>query len=608
MKENMVTSIWRDYTKGKEYLSSKNYYDNLKKNYKFYIGEQWGEEAKKLAMPMPIDNIIQPICDYKIGVISQNNMSIIFISDNYSEDDLKQLEDGTNFKQIADKTMQLLNISANNFIERNNLQTEIWNYNEDNCIDGMVCMYIYKDGDEEICEEVNANNIFLSDENEIDIQKQEYIIITFRRSVEQVIEEARENGLPEQEIAKIGRDNDTDEQISNPDEVDTEKGKVLCLLKLYKKSKKIPIKTTKEIIDQNGINRIEETIVGYETKTTVHMVKSTKNVIYVNETDLQLNLYPIAKMIWKRERNNTRGRGEPQDKIKNQIEINKTLARRDLAITMTAYPKLVYLKEKIENPRDLDKVGVGIAIRGQTVQDVRSAIDYLRPAQISPDAKQFSDELRQNTKDNASANDNALGNINPGTTSGRTVIAVRDASVVPINIHVTRLKQFYEDIGDILFDFWQHTNPDGKVIFVDEKDENDKNITKEIKLSDELLKRLKARTKVEVAPTDPYSLYAQDQMWENLFVSGNISFEEYVSGLPDNTRSNKSKLEEILKKRKEKEEEIALIEKEIKEKQNLMINQEQEKDGEIQQEIENISNEAREKQNMFLGGDSIEMP
>lgn len=605
MEEPQVTTIWEQYQKGKDYLSAKSYYGQLKKNYNFYTGNQWGEESKKLAGPMPIDNIIQPIVDYKVGVVSQNNMSMIFTSDNTSDDDLNELEGGINFKQVADETMELLNVSANKFIEKNNLETEMWNYNEDNCIDGIVSMYLYKDKDDEIAEEVNANNIFFSDENEPNIQNQEYIIITFRRPVEQVIAEARQNGLSENEIALIGKDNDTDEQIANPNEVDTEKGKVLCILKLYKKNTSIPIKEMQEITDELGNTKEEEVITGKENKTTVHMVKSTKNVIYVKETDLRLNLYPIAKMFWKRERNNARGRGEPHDKIKNQIEINKTLARRDLAITMTAYPKLVYLKEKISNPNALDKIGVGIAVQGQSVQEVKNAIDYLRPVQISPDAKQFSDELRQNTKDNASANDNALGNINAGTTSGRTVIAIRDASVVPINIHVTRLKKFYEDIANILFDFWQNTNPAGKRIVLKDKDDNGNEITKVKILNQELLKRLKVSTKVEVAPTDPYSLYAQETMWENLFVSGNIDFEEYVSGLPNNTRSNKSKLQELLIKRKEKEEEIRRIESDMKMEQQQVSQVSQEIT--TNDEIDNISNGIHYQQKQFLGGDEREV-
>ena len=93
-------------------------------------------------------------------------------------------------------------------------------------------------------------------------------------------------------------------------------------------------------------------------------------------------------------------------------------------------------------------------------------VDYLQPAQVSPDAKNFCDELSQKTKDNASASDTALGNINPEKASGRSIIAVRDASAIPINVHVARKKKFYEDIGRILFDFMQNVDVDGQQVII----------------------------------------------------------------------------------------------------------------------------------------------
>lgn len=97
-------------------------------------------------------------------------------------------------------------------------------------------------------------------------------------------------------------------------------------------------------------------------------------------------------------KNSIRGRGEPQDKIVNQIEINKTMARRDIAIALTAYPKAAYNSNMIENPNALDKVGVAIEVKDRSVQNVKNAIDYLQPAQVSPDAKNFCDELSQKLK------------------------------------------------------------------------------------------------------------------------------------------------------------------------------------------------------------------
>lgn len=600
-EENKLTTIFEQYQKIKDYLTSKGYFRQLTKNYNFYMGDQWkGLESGDNAMPM--DNIIAPICNYKIGVVNQNNMSIVYSSENVDKEDFEETEymdetgnvQTTSKRKIYEKAVELLNKNANSFFETNNLETEIWDYNTENCISGMVCMYIYKDENNiERTEMVEGNNIYFSDENDPEIQNQEFILITFRRPVEQVREEARRNGLSEDKIQQIVADNDTDEQIGNKEETEVGSGKVLCILKLYKKTKKVKKTEKREIIDENGNVQEIEVEVGAERKTTVHMVKSTKNVVYVKETDLGLTLYPLAKQIWIREKNNARGRGEPQDKIDNQIEINQTLARRDIAIQMSAYPKVAYLISKIKNPSDLRKVGVAIGIKGEAVQDIRSAIDYLNPTQVSPDAKQFNDELSQKTKDNASASDAALGTIDPEKTSGRSVIAVRDAAAVPLNIHVTRYKKFFEDIARVLFDFWQNVDVEGKRIIIEDIDENTgaTNVTVET-IPHEVMEKLKIKVKVNVAQTDPYSIYAQEEMWDNLFVQQAISFEEWVDGLSNNSKYNKAKLEEIVRTRRNKERELTLIEENIKNKQmeaNSLIQQNNENQN--GNEMEDLMNE-----------------
>lgn len=602
-EESNLTTIFEQYQKIKDYLTSKGYFRQLTKNYNFYMGDQWkGLESGNNAMPM--DNIIAPICNYKIGVVNQNNMTIVYSSENVDEEDFKEYEypdetgniQTTSKRKVYEKAVELLNKNANTFFESNNLETEIWDYNTENCISGMVCMYMYKDeNDIERAEMVEGNNIYFSDENDPGIQNQEFILITFRRPVEQVREEARRNGLSEEEIQQIVADNDTDEQIGNKEETEVGKGKVLCILKLYKKTKEVKKTEKREIADENGNVQEIEVEVGRERKTTIHMVKSTKNVVYVKETDLGLTLYPLAKMIWIREKNNARGRGEPQDKIGNQIEINQTLARRDIAIQMSAYPKLAYLTSKIQNPGNLNKVGVAIGVKGEAVGDIRNAIDYLNPTQVSPDAKQFNDELSQKTKDNASASDAALGTIDPEKTSGRSVIAVRDAAAVPLNIHVTRYKKFFEDIARILFDFWQNVDVEGKRIIIEDIDENTgaTNVTVET-IPHEVMEKLRIKVKVNVAQTDPYSIYAQEEMWDNLFVRQAISFEEWVDGLSNNSKYNKAKLEEIVRTRRNKERELMTIEENIKNKQieaNNIIQQRQEAD-----EVENIANNVQAQQ------------
>ena len=599
MDEENLTQIWKQYSQIKQYLTGKNYYEQLEMNYNFAKGDQW-ENLKSGGMPMPVDNIITPVCNYKIGVISQNNMTITFTNENFRKEDLEELEDGTNFRKIADEVIEKINKNINRFFEANNLENNTWDYDEENCISGNVGMYIYED-EENIkkADMIYGNNIFFSDENNNDIQDQSFILITFRRPVEKIREEAKKHGLTAEKISQIVADNNTNEQVGNKDEVRDEQGKALCILKLYKKEKETTRIQEKTVINGNGEpETIQEEI--KEKKVTVHMMKSTKNVIYVPETDLGLTLYPVALNTWINEKKSIRGRGEPQDKIVNQIEINKTMARRDIAIALTAYPKAAYNSNMIENPNALDKVGVAIEVKDRSVQNVKNAIDYLQPAQVSPDAKNFCDELSQKTKDNASASDSALGNINPEKASGRSIIAVRDAAAVPINVHVARKKKFYEDIGRILFDFMQNVDVDGQRVIISNVDEETGlSSTNVEQIPYEIMQKLKVGVKVNVSQTDPFSILAMEEMWDSLFERQAITFEEWVSGLTNNSKYNKSKLEEIIKKRKEKEKEMALIQQQITEQQSQISGMLQDKNN---QEIANIASDIDTQQNQLLGG------
>lgn len=599
MDEENLTQIWKQYSQIKQYLTGKNYYEQLEMNYNFAKGDQW-ENLKSGGMPMPVDNIITPVCNYKIGVISQNNMTITFTNENFRKEDLEELEDGTNFRKIADEVIEKINKNINRFFEANNLENNTWDYDEENCISGNVGMYIYED-EENIkkADMIYGNNIFFSDENNNDIQDQSFILITFRRPVEKIREEAKKHGLTAEKISQIVADNNTNEQVGNKDEVRDEQGKALCILKLYKKEKETTRIQEKTVINGNGEpETIQEEI--KEKKVTVHMMKSTKNVIYVPETDLGITLYPVALNTWINEKNSIRGRGEPQDKIVNQIEINKTMARRDIAIALTAYPKAAYNSNMIENPNALDKVGVAIEVKDRSVQNVKNAIDYLQPAQVSPDAKNFCDELSQKTKDNASASDSALGNINPEKASGRSIIAVRDAAAVPINVHVARKKKFYEDIGRILFDFMQNVDVDGQRVIISNVDEETGlSSTNVEQIPYEIMQKLKVGVKVNVSQTDPFSILAMEEMWDSLFERQAITFEEWVSGLTNNSKYNKSKLEEIIKKRKEKEKEMALIQQQITEQQSQISGMLQDKNN---QEIANIASDIDTQQNQLLGG------
>jgi hypothetical protein len=66
----------------------------------------------------------------------------------------------------------------------------------------------------------------------------------------------------------------------------------------------------------------------------------------------------------------------------------------------------------------------------------------------------------------------------------------------------------------------------------------------------EVLQDMKVNVRIDVSPTNPYSKFAQEQALDNLFGRKDISFEEYVKALDDDSNVPKAKLEEIIETRK----------------------------------------------------------
>ena len=165
MEEDKLTQIWKEYSQIKQYLNGKNYYQQLEMNYNFAKGDQW-KNLKSGGMPMPVDNIITPICNYKIGVVSQNNMTITFTDENFSREDMEEIEDGTSFRKIAEEVIDKINKNIGRFFEANNLENNTWDYDEENCISGNVGMYIYEDEDNnKRADMIYGNNIFFADDS-----------------------------------------------------------------------------------------------------------------------------------------------------------------------------------------------------------------------------------------------------------------------------------------------------------------------------------------------------------------------------------------------------------------------------------------------------------
>ena len=335
MNEEKITDLWYQYQKGLSFNQKRGVFADTDRNFRFYNEDQWKGLESGGIEPV-VFNIIKPIVKYKNGIINSNEFAINYSSENFDE---------PNFQMDAEKICEKLNKYAAMVFEKENMSNMIRKVSKRACINSEGIVYVsVDDNNNPKCEIINKNNVFYGNENDGNIQEQPYIIITSRKPLESVIEEAKLNNVSEEQLNQIVADKNNYYEAG--DEAKQEvNDKVLVITKLWKE------------------------------KGTVWFSKATKTVELVKATDTKLKLYPMAHFVWEDVEGSARGQGEVKWIIANQIEINKTLMRIVLAVKMGAYPTKVVNIDKILNPSAIDKVGATIKVKDMNVDDLKNTLD-----------------------------------------------------------------------------------------------------------------------------------------------------------------------------------------------------------------------------------------
>ena len=296
-------------------------------------------------------------------------------------------------------------------------------------------------------------------------------------------------------------------------------------------------------------------------------------------------LYPFAHDNWEDKEGDARGIGEVRQLIPNQLETNKTAMRRALTTKNISYPQKVVNEDSIQNMDAVNRVGATIRFKDKGTLKASDVFMNTTPGQMGPDSEKLQNELITLSKDLNNAGDATTGNINPESASGRAILAVQNAQQQPLNDQLIGLKSFIEDIARIWFDMWKVNAINGLVIEQEVPGINGEKEFQLVQVPSYILDALSTSVKVDITPKGAFDKYAQELSLENMFTSGKISFEEYVDSLDADSVMPKVKLENILKKRKEAQQQIDAIEQQAQAMQNQAQMQMQN-----QSEIEQIAN------------------
>ena len=546
------TDIWNLYEKHAMYMRNKGYYTSTDMNFRFFNKNQWDNAIVDKNVELIQINYIKPIVKYKVGVVTSTNYAIIYNTDNFESQD---------FREIAKKACELLTKMASKIWEKNKMDYKLKKTVRKSAINGEAISYWYWDEEKQIpiVELKSKVDIMYGNENDDEIQNQPYILIKRRVSVINAKEYARQKGLSEEEILNIHGDNYTQDESGEDAKEEVDDMTTIITL-LYKKD------------------------------GTVHFSESVKYVTITEDEDTQLSYYPLAHLNWEDCEGNARGIGEVEQHISNQIEVNKTATRRAFIAKTIAYPFKVVNEDKIQNPEALNKVGSTIRIKDGSAEDISKYFRITNPGTISPDIANLQNELITVSRELAGAGDMATGQIKPDEASGKAILAVQRASEQPLNEQSANVLQFIEDNGIIIFDILK-TYSENLSVVDDKTDSVTGEVSEElIVIPREVLDSLKLNIKIDVTPKSAFDRYAQESSIENLtqsqlFLPQNQQLlEDYVSLLDDDSTMPKSKLLELLKRRRER---TAAIEQ--MERQAQQLKAEAQKQMSSQMDIEAIS-------------------
>lgn len=504
------TDIWKLYEDMVNYNTRLNVYSDTDKNYRMYNGNQW--EGLKIEGIEPVSlNFIKPIVKYKLSVIHQNDYAIVYSAENIEEPE---------FKEIANKTCELLNKKARKVWEKDRFDKKIRKFTKDAAINDEGIIYVDYDEstDMPINEVIYKSDVGYGNENSDEIQTQPYIIIRQRKPVLDVQKLAKENKVSKEDILNIQGDTDTGDAAGENAKFEVQNNCWL-ITKMYKK---------------NG---------------TVHFSQATKYVDIIKDEDTGLKLYPLVHMCWEEKIGYSRGEGEVRQLIPNQLEVNKTIMRRVLVAKKTAYPQTVVNTSKVRNPNAINRIGGIIETDSRDVDDVRKILNTTQPAQMSSDVDKLQNDLISLTRELAGAGDVATGEINPEDASGKAILAVQNASRMPMNSQLEALKDSIDQLAKVWLDLWKTYAKDGLKVEYEEKDQLTGQTTMQIvKIPAEILDKLESDVKVDITPKSPYDKYAQEVSIENMLKAGYFNpqrlseLEVYVDLLDDDSSMPKQKM------------------------------------------------------------------
>ena len=565
-------SIWeqhKNFTDYKAKIGRKGLYEQTERNEKFYVGDQWLGNETKSKLPLIVINVIKRIGEYKLSQLLSNPLTANFSADgisSYVDDDratkndnvISDLQAGKteSFEALSEDEKMILTFSAltdyfNATCERLKFDNLCQNATKNAYVSGTGAIYTYWDDEVDtglfadtekktaikgdiVSEVINAEEqLDFENPAQKDIDKQDYIIISQKMTVEKAKRIAKQNGLQDSEIEKIKEDSsDAKYSYERDKDLDDTVKRVTVLTKLFKE------------YNDDG------------TDFTLKAVMSTKDVIIREEWETGLKKYPVAIFSWIDREKSIFGDSEVTYLIPNQIAINRMITAAVWSSMLNGMPIMLVNKNLVKGAVT-NQPGQIWEFNGS--EDMRNAAGYINPPQTSPALSSNAMDIINNTLQHAGANDAALGNLR--SDNATAIVTLQEAANAPMQPLKNRYYQFVEDLVRIWAEFWIKNYGERKLKI------SDKNGNWYLPFDGEKYKNIVLSVRIDVGASTMWTSARSTEILENWHKAGDITFLQELERFPSGVVNDLSGL--IKEAKKAQMEQQQLIEQQQESENNI---------------------------------------
>ena len=505
--------IWKNFEKGYGFNEQIRLYDQVTVNENFFIGNQWeGVEANGL--PTPTYNMFKRVINFQVSTITSDNLVIRALPmPSTSHLPMKDLE------RISDIVSQ--QFAA--IVKRNRIVGKNREFLRNAAVTGDGCMHFYFDPDIEngqdvkgeiVAEIIDNLRVMFGNPNSRDVQSQPYIMMYRREIVDDVRFKAEQY---------------KDEGVCEIDDIDS----------IRPDSDKFQNK-------YDSFTDDKVTVVTYYFRNrdtgTIWCIEATEQGIIREAYNTEYKLYPIIWINWDYIRDCYHGQAMVTGLLANQKFINKMFALVGISLLTTAFPKIIYDRNRVT--RWDGSVGTAVGVQGN-VNEVAKVLDG---ASISPQIAQFIEMSFDKTHSLLGASDVAMGDSRPDNTSA--IIALQRAANTPMELTKQNDHQCLEDAGRIWIDIMSVRYGTRMVEMSMDMDEAGaqplgmnlpvQTFVQPFDFSS--LKNIPLTIEQEVGASSYWSEMASMQTLDNLLMNKLITKKQYIDRLPNGYVNKKQEL------------------------------------------------------------------